>query len=70
MPPTSARIPDRGANGAFGRILEGARKAKIGQNAITHEFGDEAPEPPNRTRSGVLIAPDQRAHRLGIDRTR
>jgi len=61
---------DRGANGAFGRILEGARKAKISQNAIPHDSGDEAAEPPNRTHSGVLIAPDQRAQRLGIDRTR
>jgi hypothetical protein len=30
----------------------------------------EAAKPPNRARGGVLIAHDQRAQRLGIDRTR
>ena len=32
---------DRGAHRAFGRVLEGARKAEIGQHAVAHEFGDE-----------------------------
>ena len=50
---------DRGTNRAFSRILEGVRETEIGENAIAHEFGDEAAEPADRAGGGVLIAPDQ-----------
>ena len=59
---------DRGANRPLRRVLEGARKAEIGQHAVAHEFGDEAAEPSDRAGHGVLIAADQRAQKLGIDR--
>ena len=59
---------DRGANCPLRRILEGARKAEIGQHAVAHEFGDEAAEPSDRAGDGVLIAADQPAQKLGIDR--
>ena len=59
---------DRGANCPLRRVLEGARKAEIGEDAVAHEFGDEATEPSDRAGHGVLIAADQRAQKLGIDR--
>ena len=58
---------DRGANSALRGVLEGARKAEIGQHAVAHELGDEATVPSDRAGHGVLIAPDQRAQKLGID---
>ena len=61
---------DRSANGAFCRILEGPRKAKIGEHAVAHEFRNEAAEPSNRAGCGILIAPDQTAEKFGIDHAR
>ena len=58
---------ERRANGAFRCILEGARKAEIGQHAVAHEFGDEPAISPDRTGGGVLIAPDHAAQQFGID---
>jgi hypothetical protein len=58
---------DASAHRAFRRILEGVREAEIGEHAVAHEFGDEAAVTPDRAGSGVLIAPDQRAEKFGID---
>ena len=58
---------ERGANGALGRILEGAGKTEIGQNAVAHELGDEAAVPPDRAGGGVLVTPDQTPKLLRID---
>ena len=68
MPADFGQDIDRGANRPLRRVLEGARKAEIGQHAVAHEFGDEAAEPSDRAGHGVLIAADQRAQKLGIDR--
>jgi hypothetical protein len=61
---------ESGANGAFGRVLQGTGKAKISQNAVAHEFGDEASKPADRTSTGVLITPYQSAQKLWVDAAR
>ena len=61
---------DCGTNCAFSRVLEGVRKAEIGQNAIAHELGDEAAESSDRAGGGILIAPDQTSQQFRIDRAR
>ena len=61
---------ESGTNGTFGRVLEGMREAEISQNAVAHELGDEAAEPPDRTSHRVLITSDQHAQKLRIDRAR
>ena len=58
---------DRGANRAFRRILEGARKAEIGQHAVAHEFGDEAAIASDRAGGRVLITPDHPSEQFRID---
>jgi hypothetical protein len=44
----------------------GVWKAKIGKNAVTHEFGDKTVITRDHTRAGVLIGPDHLPHILGI----
>jgi hypothetical protein len=61
---------DRRANGAFSGILESARKAEIGQDAVAHELGDETAEAADRAGGGILITADHAAKEFGIDRVR
>ncbi len=44
------------------------RVAEIGEHAVAEEFGDISVEPRNRAGAGVLVALDQIAHVLGIER--
>src|SRR4029077_5845439 len=59
---------DGGADGAFCRVLEGAWKAKVSQNAVAHEFGDESAESRDCSRGGVLIALEQISEQFGVKR--
>jgi hypothetical protein len=47
-------------------VLMCARKAEVGENAVAHEFGDEAVIARDDTGDGVLIGADDLAHVLGI----
>jgi hypothetical protein len=60
------RDGESGTDGAFGRIFEGARKPKVGEDAVAHELGDEAAEPADRTSTDILKTPYQRAQKLGV----
>src|ERR1700676_372945 len=55
--------PDR----PLGVVLVGARKAKIGKNAVAHEFSDETVVACDRTRACVLICADHLPHILRIE---
>jgi hypothetical protein len=61
-----SRDVETGSNCSFGVVLVGARKAEIGQHAVTHEFGDEAVITCDGPRTGVLIGAYDFAHVLGI----
>ena len=50
----------------LGVVLMGAWKAKIGENAVAHEFSDKTVVACDNTRAGVLIAADHMPHILGI----
>jgi hypothetical protein len=45
----------------------GVRKAKIGKNAVAHEFGDETVIARHHARAGVLIGADHLAHILRVE---
>src|SRR3984893_18214637 len=47
-------------------VLMGVWKAEIGENAVAHEFSEEAVVACDNTRAGVLIAPNHMPHILGI----
>jgi hypothetical protein len=55
--------PDR----TLGVVLVGARKAKISQNAVAHEFGDETVIAGDHARTGVLIGANHLPHILRIE---
>ena len=60
------RDVEAGPDRTLGVLLVSARKAKIGQHAIAHEFGDEAVIACDSARTGVLIDANDLAHVLGI----
>jgi hypothetical protein len=51
-------------------VLVRAGKAEIGENAVAHEFGDEAVVACDHAGARVLIGPDDLAHVLGIESRR
>jgi hypothetical protein len=51
---------------ALGVVLVGARKAKISQNAVTHELGNEPVISGDRSRTSVLVGADDLTRILGI----
>ena len=59
---------ERSAHRAFGRVFVRLRITEIGKDAVAHEFGDITVETGNSAGAGILIAFDQAAQILGIER--